>query len=90
MKTKKQQFIFLTLETRDGEREYLTKMICPIRDGESATDTAHREASEFFYSDVEKLDNFEYEHNGGETITKIERFDIIADEDLKTLQKYMV
>lgn len=91
---KKTKYFFITLEIRDGGREYLCKLI-RFSHSMSANKAAEYEARTFWDTRNGKpAKRYEpgsewYEHCGGETMVRVYKVEEISKEDYDVLTKYL-
>lgn len=81
-------YVFLKLETRDGEREYNHLSVHELPKGTDITAWANDYLKDF-WGEGERLADDEYEFHGGEIITSVYSVQEITKSEYTTLNKYL-
>lgn len=89
---KKSKFIHLTLQERNGEKEYTHKIVSqspkPLTD-KQAEKWADKYASDFWGEDGEKNDSGWWEFDFGGIWVRVREVKFITEKEYKVLDKYM-
>jgi len=83
-------YIFLFLEERNGEYEYLHRSVHKLSDNKKTTaeHVADNYAKQFYLSKAEKDDGGYYFH-GGEVFIKVESWKFINEEQYNVLKQFV-
>ncbi len=85
------KYIFITLEERNGEYEYIHKFITEIKDKRKAT--ANKVAEDYarnFYDITRRIKADDgYYFYGGEVFVRLYSWDFLSEEEYKVFRKYM-
>lgn len=81
------KFYHITIETRDGEREYTSHTSLEASNIDEAEALAEDYAKDF-YGDYTESDDSGHWHNGGETCTKVDSVQEITEAEFKVLRRF--